>query len=90
MAGLVLILRLRISEPRLSPDAFARPGYSDTGASVKRPGQSKYTGRQEIDRNMLVGLPFDTPLRVLDLVEHYHAAADALMLWRSAVDCSAP
>jgi len=27
---------------------------------------------------MLVGLPFDAPLRVLDLVEHYHATADAL------------
>jgi hypothetical protein len=30
------------------------------------------------DRNMLAGLPFDTSLRMLDLVEHYHAAADAL------------
>ena len=30
------------------------------------------------DRNMLAGLPFDAPLRVLDLVEHYHATADAL------------
>jgi uncharacterized membrane protein YccC len=30
------------------------------------------------DRNILAGLPFDAPLRVLDLVEHYHATADAL------------
>ena len=30
------------------------------------------------DRNMLAGLSFDTPLRVLDLVEHYHATADIL------------
>ena len=30
------------------------------------------------DRNMLAGLPFDARLRVLDLVEHYHATADAL------------
>jgi hypothetical protein len=35
MAGLVLILRLRISEPRSSANAFARPGYPDTGACVK-------------------------------------------------------
>jgi hypothetical protein len=34
--------------------------------------------QQMRDRNMLVGLPFDAPLRVLDLVEHYHATADAL------------
>jgi hypothetical protein len=30
------------------------------------------------DRNMLAGLPFDALLRVLDLVEHYHATADTL------------
>jgi hypothetical protein len=30
------------------------------------------------DRNILAGLPFDALLRVLDLVEHYHATADAL------------
>jgi hypothetical protein len=30
------------------------------------------------DRNMLAGLPFEAPLRVLDLVERYHATADAL------------
>jgi hypothetical protein len=30
------------------------------------------------DRNMLAGLPFDAPLRLLDLVERYHATADAL------------
>jgi uncharacterized membrane protein YccC len=30
------------------------------------------------DRNMLAGLPFKAPLRVLDLVERYHATADAL------------
>jgi Fusaric acid resistance protein family len=34
--------------------------------------------QQMRDRNMLAGLPFDAPLRVLDLVEHYHATADAL------------
>jgi uncharacterized membrane protein YccC len=34
--------------------------------------------QQVRDRNMLAGLPFDAPLRVLDLVEHYHATADAL------------
>jgi hypothetical protein len=27
---------------------------------------------------MLANLPFDAPLRVLDLVEHYHATAEAL------------
>jgi hypothetical protein len=36
------------------------------------------TTQQIRDRNMLAGLPFDAPLRVLDLVEHYHATADAL------------
>jgi len=30
------------------------------------------------DRNLLAGLPFEAPLRVLDLVERYHATADAL------------
>jgi hypothetical protein len=30
------------------------------------------------NRNMLAGLPFEAPLRVLDLVERYHATADAL------------
>ena len=30
------------------------------------------------DRNMLEGTPFDVPLRTLDLVEHYHATANAL------------
>ncbi|HXM26528.1 MAG TPA: FUSC family protein [Chthoniobacterales bacterium] len=30
------------------------------------------------DRNMLAGLTFEAPLRVLDLVERYHATADAL------------
>jgi hypothetical protein len=30
------------------------------------------------DRNMLAGLPLEAPLRVLDLVERYHATADAL------------
>jgi hypothetical protein len=30
------------------------------------------------DRKMLEGMPFDVPLRVLDLVEHYHATANAL------------
>ena len=30
------------------------------------------------DRNMLAGLPFEAPLRVLDLVDRYHATADAL------------
>jgi uncharacterized membrane protein YccC len=34
--------------------------------------------QQMRDRNMLAGLPFDAPLRVLDLVEHYHATAEAL------------
>jgi len=34
--------------------------------------------QQMRDRNMLTGLPFDARLRVLDLVEHYHATADAL------------
>ena len=34
------------------------------------------------DRNLLSGLPFEAPLRVLDLVERYHATADAL------VECS--
>jgi hypothetical protein len=34
------------------------------------------------DRNLLAGLPFEAPLRVLDLVERYHATADAL------VECS--
>jgi hypothetical protein len=28
------------------------------------------------DRNMLAGLPFEAPLRVLDLVDRYHATAD--------------
>jgi uncharacterized membrane protein YccC len=36
------------------------------------------TTQQIRDRNMLAGLPFDAPLRVLDLVEHYHATADGL------------
>src|ERR1700676_763760 len=27
------------------------------------------------DRKMLNGMPFDVPLRVLDLAEHYHATA---------------
>ena len=30
------------------------------------------------DRNLLAGLPFEAPLRVLDLVDRYHATADAL------------
>jgi Fusaric acid resistance protein family len=30
------------------------------------------------DRNLLAGLSFETPLRVLDLVDRYHATADAL------------
>jgi uncharacterized membrane protein YccC len=30
------------------------------------------------DRNLLASLPFEAPLRVLDLVERYHATADAL------------
>jgi uncharacterized membrane protein YccC len=30
------------------------------------------------NRDLLAGLPFEAPLRVLDLVEHYHATADAL------------
>jgi len=30
------------------------------------------------DRSLSAGLPFEAPLRVLDLVEHYHATADAL------------
>ena len=30
------------------------------------------------DRNLLAGLSFEAPLRVLDLVDRYHAAADAL------------
>jgi hypothetical protein len=34
--------------------------------------------QQMRDRNVLAGLPFDALLRVLDLVEHYHATADAL------------
>jgi hypothetical protein len=34
--------------------------------------------QQMRDRNMLAGLSFDAPLRVLDLAEHYHATADAL------------
>jgi uncharacterized membrane protein YccC len=34
--------------------------------------------QQMRDHNMLAGLPFDITLRVLDLVEHYHATADAL------------
>jgi uncharacterized membrane protein YccC len=36
------------------------------------------TVRQIRDRNMLAGLPFEAPLRVLDLVDRYHATADAL------------
>jgi hypothetical protein len=34
--------------------------------------------QQMHDRIMLAGLTFDARLRVLDLVEHYHATADAL------------
>ena len=30
------------------------------------------------DGNMLAGLPFEAPLRVLDLVDRYHATADVL------------
>jgi hypothetical protein len=30
------------------------------------------------DRNLLAGLSFEAPLRVLDLVDRYHASADAL------------
>jgi type IV pilus biogenesis protein CpaD/CtpE len=30
------------------------------------------------DRNILAGLPLEAPLRVLDLVDRYHATADAL------------
>ena len=30
------------------------------------------------DRNLLAGLSFEAPLRVLDLVDRYHATADAL------------
>jgi hypothetical protein len=34
---------------------------------------------QEIrDRDMLAGLALEAPLRVLDLVDRYHATADAL------------
>jgi uncharacterized membrane protein YccC len=34
--------------------------------------------QQMRNRNILAGLRFDGPLRVLDLIEHYHATADAL------------
>jgi hypothetical protein len=34
--------------------------------------------QQVRDRNMFAGLPFDATLRVLELVEHYHATAEAL------------
>jgi hypothetical protein len=37
-----------------------------------------HTVQQIRDRNMLAGLPFEAPLRLLDLVERYHATADAL------------
>jgi hypothetical protein len=30
------------------------------------------------DRNRLADLPLEAPLRVLDLVERYHASAEAL------------
>ena len=30
------------------------------------------------DRKMLAGLPFEAPLRVLELVERYHASVEAL------------
>jgi hypothetical protein len=33
--------------------------------------------QQMRNRNILAGLPFDGPLRMLDLIEHYHATADA-------------
>ena len=37
-----------------------------------------HTVQQIRDRNMLAGLTFEAPLQVLDLVERYHATADAL------------
>jgi uncharacterized membrane protein YccC len=37
-----------------------------------------HTVQQIRDRNMLAGLPFEAPLRLLDLVDRYHATADAL------------
>jgi hypothetical protein len=45
-------------------------------------GEMDNAVQQILDRNLLAGLPFEAPLRVLDLVERYHATADAL------VECS--
>jgi hypothetical protein len=36
------------------------------------------TAQQIRDRNMLAGLTLEAPLRLLDLVDRYHATADAL------------
>jgi hypothetical protein len=41
-------------------------------------GEMDNAMQQIRDRNLLASLPFEAPLRVLDLVERYHATADAL------------
>jgi uncharacterized membrane protein YccC len=64
-------------------DAFAecfRQGFCECQLPTVRGALSEMDNavQQIRDRNMLAGLPFEAPLRVLDLVERYHATADAL------------
>ena len=64
-------------------DAFAecfRQGYCRFQLPTERGALTEMDDaiQQIRDRNMLAGLPFEAPLRVLDLVERYHATADAL------------
>jgi hypothetical protein len=64
-------------------DAFAecfRQGFCECQLPTVRNALSEMDNavQQIRDRNMLAGLPFEAPLRVLDLVERYHATADAL------------
>jgi hypothetical protein len=40
--------------------------------------QIRIAGCSEEERNRLADLPLEAPLRVLDLVERYHASAEAL------------
>jgi hypothetical protein len=65
------------------PDAFAecfRQGDCRVQLPTARGALTEmdHTVQQIRDRNMLADLPLEAPLRLLDLVDHYHATADAL------------
>ena len=49
-----------------------------TADAPRRLAEINHPVQQLRDRNMLTGLTLEAPLRVLDLVDRYHATADAL------------